>query len=65
MSYILIYYIFVPPVKHYIIDCCDMPLFFIFITFIDVFPVVPVYGRSGANIIFLVDRVEKAWNKRK
>ena len=29
------------------------------------FPVVPVYGRSGANIIFLVDRVEKAWNKRK
>ena len=27
MSDILIYYIFVPPVKHYIIDCCDMPLF--------------------------------------
>ncbi len=32
MSDILIYYIFVPPVKHYIIDCCDMPLFFIFTT---------------------------------
>ena len=26
-----ILYIFILPVRHYIIDCCDMPLFFIFI----------------------------------
>jgi hypothetical protein len=25
---------------------------------------VPIYGRSAANIIFLVDRVEKARDKR-